>query len=158
MKIRTAVLVTAITTVLALAVPYAALAGGRSEHGPSDGDAGHVLHMAKVLGLTDAQTTQIQAIVASHKEGAPGGARASMRDAREALARTIHDADATDDQVRDAAATVAALESQLAVKRHRVAIEIAAVLTPEQRVKLAELRASMMDHHRGRRFDGASGM
>jgi len=155
MRIRTAAIVTAIATALALAVPYAAHADGRLEHAPSDAD--HVFHMAKVLGLSDAQTTQIEAILASHKDGPPGGAKASMREAREALARTIHDATATDDQVRDAAATVAALESQLAVKRHRVAIEIAAVLTPEQRAKLAELRASMRDHHRGRRFDGASG-
>ena len=158
MRIRTAAQVTAISTALALGALYAAHADGRSEHRASDGDAGHVLHMAKVLELTDAQTSQIESILASHKEGAPGGARASMREAREALARTIHDAAATDDQVRDAAATVAALESQLAVKRHRMAIEIAAVLTPEQRAKLAELRASMRDHRRGRRFDGASGL
>jgi len=150
MRFRTAAFVTAAALALA-AIPAAAYAfGGPGHgHGPGGDGAGRILHMAKELGLSDAQTAQIQAIAAKHKDGALGEAMQSMREARGTLAKTIHDAAATDDQVRDAAATVAALESQMAVQRHQLAIEISAVLTAEQKAKLAELAASLEDRRHG---------
>ena len=147
MRFRTAAFVTAAALALA-AIPAAAYAfGGPGHgHGPGGDGANRILHMAKELGLSDAQTAQIQTIAAKHKDGALGEAMQSMREARGTLAKTIHDAAATDDQVRDAAATVAALESQMAVQRHQLAIEISAVLTAEQKAKLA---ASLEDRRHG---------
>jgi Spy/CpxP family protein refolding chaperone len=80
-----------------------------------------------------------------------------VRDARETLGKTIHDTAATDDQVRDAAAAVAALESETAVQRHQMAIEISAVLTADQKAKLVELLASFKDRHPGPRHGGPGG-
>jgi Spy/CpxP family protein refolding chaperone len=145
MKLRTAALVAAAVLALA-AVPALAHASGRWGHG--DG-AGHILFMAKKLGLSDAQTTQIQTIATTYRQGALGATMKSMRAAREALGATIHDSSATDEQVRAASASVAALAAQLAVQRHQMAAEISAVLTPDQAAKLAELRANFKNRHSG---------
>jgi Spy/CpxP family protein refolding chaperone len=148
MRARTAATATAAFAALALAVfPAAANAFGRPGHGPGEGPAERILRMSKVLGLSDDQTSRIQSIAGSRREGAMGRTAASMRSARETLATTIHDMQATDDQVRDAAAALAALEAEAAVLRHRMAIEILSVLTPDQRAKLTELRASFKNRH-----------
>jgi Spy/CpxP family protein refolding chaperone len=152
MRLRTATLSLAAAIVLA-AVP-ATYAVGRGAHGPAGDGADHILRMAKVLGLSDAQTSQIQAIIAKHKDANGGTGVQAMRDARKTLMNTIHDPSATDDQVRDAAATLAALESQGAVQKHQMMTEISAVLTPDQKAKLDELKASFMDRHAGPRQYG----
>jgi Spy/CpxP family protein refolding chaperone len=156
MRFRTAAFVAAGAVALALAV-FPAAAHAVSRHGAGGDGAEHILHLAKMLDLTDAQTAQIQAIVANQKDGASGAVRPALRDAKATLARTIHDPGATDDQVRDAAATVAALESQVAVQRHKTAIEIQAVLTPDQKAKLQELMATFHERHPGMRGGDRSG-
>jgi len=156
MRLRTAAFVTAAALTLA-ALPVAAHAFGRPGHGPGHDGPDRILHMAKELGLSDAQTAQIETISAKHKGGALGETMQSMRDARQALATTIHDIAATDDQVRDAATAVAALEARMAVERHQMAIEISAVLTAEQKAKLAELAASFKDRRRGPPHGGPGG-
>lgn len=113
------------------------------------GGPDHILQMAKELDLTDAQTAQIQAITEKQMPGSGRDGMDQMREAREALAKTIHDATATDDQVRGAASVVAALDSQLAVQRHQMIVQIAAVLTPAQKTKLADLMANMKERHQG---------
>jgi len=107
-----------------------------------------ILHMAKELDLSDAQLAQVKAITTKHEE-AFGQTMERTHEARAAVQRTIHDVAATEAQVREAAASVALLESQTAVEHHRMAIEISAVLTADQRAKLAELFATMKERHAG---------
>jgi Spy/CpxP family protein refolding chaperone len=106
--------------------------------------------MAKTLDLTAAQQTQIEAIAARAKDGVAGTTWKSMRTAHEALAGVIRDPGTTDDQVRDAAAAVAAIGTELAVEHHKMVIEIAAILTADQKAKLAEMKASFKEHHQSR--------
>ena len=156
MRLRTAAFVTGAALALA-AFPLAAHAFGRPGHGLGPDGPGRILHMAKELGLSDAQTAQIETIAEKHKDGALGDSMQSMRQARETLRATIHDATATDDQVRDAAAAVATLETQAAVQRHQMAIEISKILTPEQKAKLAERMANAEDERRGPPCGGHGG-
>jgi Spy/CpxP family protein refolding chaperone len=113
--------------------------------------------MAEELGLSDAQVTQIKSITRKYMDGSLGDVAESMREARANVRKTIHDVNATDDQVREASAVVAVLESQRAVQHHRMAIEIAAVLTPEQRAQLAERLAGDDDGDPGPRRGGPDG-
>ena len=158
MSLRIAAFVTAGIAALALAgVPAAAHGFGHPGHGPGGGGAEHILHMAKTLDLTAAQHTQIESIAEDAKAGAIGKTWKSMRTTHESLASLIHDPAATDDQVRDAAAAVAALGTELAVLHHKMAVEIAAVLTPDQKAKLAELKATFKEHHSGPHSDDSAG-
>ena len=150
MRFRTAAFVTA--TALALAtLPAAAQGFGPPGHGPGHGEGNPILHMTKELGLNDAQMTQIKSITATYMDGALGEAMESTRAARLTVQKTIHDVTATDDQVREAAAVVAVLDSQIAVQHHQMAIEISAILTADQRAKLAEMFANMAERHGGPR-------
>jgi Spy/CpxP family protein refolding chaperone len=147
MRIRTAALLT--LTALALATPAAAQGFGPPAHGHGPGADSPVLHMTKELGLSDAQTTQVTAIVDRYNDGAMGKAIASVKPARLAVQQSIHDLTVSDDQVREAASVVAVLESQIAVQHHQMAREISAVLTAEQREKLADMFADMKERHAG---------
>ncbi len=148
MRLRTLPLVTvAVLGLLAAAIPVAAHGPGQFRNGDGDGVGQHLLRMADVLGLSDAQKSQVQSIIDKQKDSAlPQG---SMRAARETLARTIHDPSATDAQVRDAAAAVSALDAQRAVNQHRMMIEVQAVLTPDQKTKLDELKADWKERRFG---------
>jgi Spy/CpxP family protein refolding chaperone len=155
MRFRTAAFVTA--TALALAtLPAAAQGFGPPGHGPGHGhgEGNPILHMAKELGLNDAQTAQVKSITAKYMDGALGEAMQSTHAARLTVRKTIHDVTATDDQVREAAAVVAVLDSQIAVQHHQMAIEISAILTADQRAKLAEMFANMAERHGGPRHGG----
>lgn len=142
MKLRFATL----AAVAALAAAPALAQMGPGPHGPGPGGPGgpggppSILHLADELGLTADQKTQIKAIENRYRDGELGTAMDSMRDARETLGRTIHDVAASDDAVTQAAATVATLESQIAVLRHHLVIEISALLTDEQKAQLAEMK------------------
>jgi Spy/CpxP family protein refolding chaperone len=115
-------------------------------HGPGPGGPGgpggppSILHLADELGLTADQKTQIKAIENRYRDGELGTAMDSMRDARETLGKAIHDATATDDAVTQAASAVATLESQIAVLRHHLVIEVSALLTEEQKAQLAAMK------------------
>ena len=158
MRFRTAALVTA--TALALAtLPAAAQGFGPPGHGPGPGrgDGNPILHMTKELGLSDAQTTEVKTITERYMEGTLGQAMDSMREARASVQKTVHDVAATDDQVREAAAVVAVLESHIAVQHHQMAIEISAILTPDQRAKLAEMFSNMTERRHGPHRGGPDG-
>lgn len=148
MQHRTAALLTAATLTMA-SLAVAGPGFGPPGHGPGHGDENPVLHMTKELGLSDAQTSQVTAIVAKYHDGAMGQAMASVHPAQMAVQQAIHDVTASDDQVREAASVVAVLESQIAVQHHRMAVEISSVLTPSQRAKLADMFASMKERHAG---------
>lgn len=146
MRLRTAAFLTA--SVLTLSTfPAAAQELGRPGHGHGGGNP--ILHMTKELGLTDAQTAQVKAITEKYGGGDLGKSTDRAREARAVLMRTVHDVTATEAQVRDAAANVALAESDSAVSHHRMAVEISAVLTPDQKAKLADLFARMEERHAG---------
>ncbi len=153
MRCRIAILVTAAALAMAVA-PSAAQGYGPPHHAGFHGGDNPILHMTKELGLSDAQTAQVKAIFEKYRDGALGEAMRSMHESRANLERTVHDVTATDAQVREAAAAVALLESQMAVQHHQMAIEISAVLTPDQRAKLAESLASMKERRAGPPADG----
>lgn len=124
----------------ALAVGPAALAargeGGRHERGQ---------RLAEELGLSPEQRTQMRAIMDKYRGGAMGDHLRDLRQARGDLRDAIHDVKATDAQVQEAARSVASHEAFLAVERHRMAIEMDRILTPEQKAKAAELRQQRRD-------------
>ena len=130
------------TLALAAAILAAgqAAAQGFGSHGHGPGGPGLLAHLAQKLDLTDEQHTQIKAILSKYMDGTLGDKLEAMRDARENLGATIHDAGASDRQVQDAVATVSTLEPQLAVERHHMALEIQSVLSAAQRAKLTQLR------------------
>ena len=156
MRIRTAAFLTAAALALA-SLPAAAQGFGPPGHGPGRGDNQFILHIAKELGLSDSQTAQVKTISAKYMDGALGEAMDSVRPARAAVQKAIHDVTATSDQVREAASVVAVLESQIAVQHHEMAIEISSVLTPDQRAKLADMLANMHERHAGPGPDGPGG-
>jgi len=148
MRFRTAAFLT--IAALALASPPIAAQGfGPPAHGPHRSGADPIVHMMQELGLDDAQMTQVKAVTAKYMDGSLGDAMDRSREARLAVQKLVHDVTAKDDQVREAAAVVAALEAQSAVQHHRMAIEISAILTAEQRAKLQELFANMAERHGG---------
>ncbi len=138
MRLRTALFATAAAVTLAILPAHAG-------HGPKGMDP--VLHMTSQLGLSDAQTAQVESIVARYDDGALGKAMDGMHGAHATLEHTIHDVTASDTQVREAAAAVALLQAQAAVEHHHMAAEIGALLTPDQRAKLAEMFANMKERH-----------
>lgn len=97
-------------------------------------------HFTRQLDLTDEQRDTIAGIIEKHREGDLGELRDPMREARRNLMRAIHDPAGDEQAVVDAAATVASLERQGAVLRHRMFLEISKVLTEEQLTKLQQLR------------------
>jgi len=121
----------------ALAVAPATLAarGGGGRHGQARGE-----RLAEELGLSPEQRTQMRSIMDKYRSGAMGDHLRDLRQARADLRTAIHDVKATDAQVQDAARSVASHQAFVAVERHRMAIEMDRILTPEQKAKAAELR------------------
>jgi len=156
MRFRTAAFVTA--GALALATLTAAAQGfGPPGHGPGRGDGNPILHMAKELGLNDSQMAQVKTITEKYMDGALGEAMQSERTARMTVQKTVHDLTATDEQVRQAAAVAAGIESQIAVQHHQMAIEVGALLTADQKAKLSEMFANMAERRHGPPQDGPGG-
>ena len=140
MKLRIATLAAAAALIAAPAL--AQMGHGPHGPGPGPGPGGHhsITQMAEELGLTAEQTAQIKAVEKKYRDGELGDLTDSVRDAQRTLAATIHDAAATDDAVTQAAAAVAAIESRIAVQRHRLVVEVSALLTEEQKAQLAEMK------------------
>ena len=148
MRFKTAAFLTA--AALVLAIPPASAQGyGPPGHGHPRGEGDPILHVLSGLGLSEAQTAQVKAITAKYTDGALGEATDASREARAAVMKTVHDVNATEDQVRQAAAAAATLELQSALQHHRMAIEISSVLTAEQKTKLAEMFANVAERHAG---------
>lgn len=122
--------------------------GMHGRHGPRHG-LGFGEHMAVALDLTDEQRSQIRDITQKHMESELGEGMKAMREAHDNLDVVIHDPLATDAQVQQAATAVASQIALVATERHQLAVEIASVLTPEQRKKFAELRQQRGEHRRG---------
>lgn len=153
----------------ALLLPGGLLFAGSRHDSPSRDDAGFgsgrfhhrgaMLHqVAQKLDLTDEQRSGIREIFKSHRTELRD-AMEKIRAAREEQNDAIH-ADAFDEgNIRAAAAKLAAAEADLAVARGRVASEVQALLTPEQRTKAKELLSQAQSFRRGmfERFHARSG-
>ena len=119
--------------------PAIAQGPGRPGRGPGGGPD-RIEWLTDALGLSEEQQHRIQEIMTKHRTEAASGRGEAAWKARQALDAAIHDAAATDAQVQEAAAALAAQEAIEAVERHRMFVEIGSVLTEEQRAKAAELR------------------
>ncbi|HEX5042924.1 MAG TPA: Spy/CpxP family protein refolding chaperone [Candidatus Polarisedimenticolaceae bacterium] len=133
-------------TVGALALAPASLAarGDGPRHGHGRGE-----RLAAELGLSPEQRTQMRSIMDKYRGGALGDHLRDLRQARADLREAIQDVKASDAQVQDAARSVASHQAFVAVERHRMAIEMDRILTPEQRAKAAELRQQRRDRGLG---------
>jgi Spy/CpxP family protein refolding chaperone len=122
----------------------AALAAGILVSAAVLADDPHHQEFLSQLGLTDEQKTQVHDVLRKHMEGDLGEQLRAFRTAHDALDDLVHDPSATDQQVTDSANAVAALGVRVAVERHHMVGEIAALLTPEQIAKAREMHRS---HH-----------
>ena len=113
-------------------------------------------HLARELGLSDAQQTQIKAIFTAEREQS-----APLMEKLAAYRKQLHDATraATFDEaaIRTIAANQAQLDIELTVARARMHNQINAVLTTEQRALAEKLRPPVEEgsgHKRPPRFGG----
>jgi Spy/CpxP family protein refolding chaperone len=132
---------------LGLALPAMAQPGPHGHGGPGGpGGPQMIERMTQQLNLTDDQVTQLRAIVSKYHQGASGDAMKAFHDARANLETLISDPASTDQQVMTAAKDVSAKGEQAAVQRHRMAVEIDSILTPDQRQKAKDLKAQGWGH------------
>ena len=96
--------------------------------------------IAEMLNLTDSQRAQIGSVLAGEKDTLVPLLR-RLHDARKGLRDAIRASDANEAAVRTASASVAAVESDLAVERMKLYGKIAPILTDAQRKELADLQA-----------------
>ena len=144
-------LVTCVAAAEGLAAHPRAMGLGNGEgpwHGRGGGP-GLVAHLTQALGLSEDQAGQVKAIVSKYMDGALGQVMHAMREAHGELHAVVVDPAATDDLVGAKAGAVSALVSQAAIEHHHMAIEISAVLTPEQRQKAVQLLQNMRDRRWG---------
>lgn len=117
------------------------------EDGPEPGMRGFG-RLTAVLDLTDEQEEQIEAIMEAERP-AMLALRKQMRDGRSELG-AITGSSFDEAAVREAAARIAKIKTEMIVARTRVKSKIFAVLTPEQQ-ELAEKLQPLMEHKRGHR-------
>ena len=122
--------------------------GGPGRHGGPGGPGGSLLgHFSQVLNLTDAQQTQIKQLEDSFKESTKGLheqlGKAGPGGQFEALNGGAFDEAA----VRAAAQARANLHVELEVAHARFFSQVYAVLTAEQKAKLAELHKQRQERH-----------
>lgn len=94
--------------------------------------------IADRLDLSAEQKAQIKAILREEKENLKELAT-SLRETRSQLRAVIRSDDSTENDVRAAAAQVAAVEADFAVERQKLARAIKPILTPEQVKKLSRI-------------------
>ncbi len=111
---------------------------------------GRLARMTRVLGLSDAQQTQIKAIFTAEREkDAP--LMEKMAAYRKQLHETAHSGTFDEAAVRAIASNRAQVEIELTVSRARVQSQINAVLTPEQRALAERLQPPVEERGPGHR-------
>ena len=130
--------------------------GGPGDHhgphgpgGPGFGPGGSIIdHLSQALSLTDAQKTQIKQLEDSFRESTKSLheqlRNAGPGDPFAAVASGTFDEAA----VRAAAQARANIQVELEVAHAKFFSQVYAVLTAEQKAKLAELHKQMQEHHR----------
>jgi Spy/CpxP family protein refolding chaperone len=130
--------------------------GGRFHH---RGGHGEMMHkVAAKLDLTDEQKSGIREVFKSHRTELRD-AMEKVRAARDEQNNAIHGDSFDEAAIRSAAAKLAASEADFAVLRGRVATEVQALLTPEQKIKAKELFSEARSFRKGmfERFHGKRG-
>jgi Spy/CpxP family protein refolding chaperone len=94
------------------------------------------------LNLTDDQLARIKVQLKSEKDNITS-LLTRLHDARAALRAEIQKPDATETSVREAAAKLSAVQSDLAVERLKLHAKISPILTADQRAKLADMEANL---------------
>ncbi len=109
---------------------------------------GHA-RLAKALDLSPDQQTKLKALRASHQE-AMAPKRQAAQEARAALAKALQDPKASEASLKalHTRAAEAHFQLLLAGRAHRA--EVNALLTPEQREKVAAFQAARHEHRKGR--------
>ena len=112
--------------------------------------------IAQALNLSEAQKTSIRAIREKHRPGLVSR-RDAARQAHLALRTALQDANASDATLRALHDKASAARFEVLLAQRSVHHEVEAVLTPEQRLKAAELRGAAQERIRARmrRFHGA---
>ena len=107
-----------------------------------------VQRVKEKLGITDEQVTKIKGTVAAEKDSIVE-LLGRLHTARTELRNTIQKPDATENEIRGAAAKAAAVESDAAVLRAKLHKKIAPILTSEQQEKLNTMQSNVgrfVDH------------
>lgn len=99
-------------------------------------------HMARALGLTDAQRTQAKAIMDSIAPTAEA-THAKLQDIHKQLEAATANGQFDEAQVRNLAGQQAQLEADLRVEHLRAKSKVYSILTAEQRAKAEELHKRM---------------
>jgi len=113
-------------------------------------------HLAKALNLTPAQRTSLQTIREKHRPDLTQ-CRETAKLAHLALRSALQDATTPEATIRALHGQVSTANFNLLMARRSMRQEVLAVLTPEQRLKAAELRAISQAKHREHQQQVASG-
>lgn len=170
---RTAVAVAAALALLVAPGLLLAESHGRGQHGDRGLHAGHGRHgeggrhgehgamfhrMLEKLELTEQQKESVHEAMKRHHEEADGLGE-EMSAARQTLRETIHAETFDEGAIRQAAADLAALEADIAVKKGLFFQDLQQLLTPAQRQEAREtmedwrvMRDDMRSRHRGMRW------
>jgi len=112
---------------------------GQTTTGPHFGRFGWMGRAFKQLGLTDAQKTQLRQIRQNHRANMDGihqQLRASMQEMRQAYGQGTFDEALAAQKLTE----VAPLKAKLMAERFKMRQEMLAVLTPEQKTQLDQMR------------------
>jgi Spy/CpxP family protein refolding chaperone len=104
--------------------------------------------MARHLDLNDEQRVQVRAILDSTRPEADRLAE-SMLENREAMKKLQHSGSFDEARVRETAERRGALVTEMTVLKARVHSQIHAILTPEQRERMEEMRGRHGRHRQG---------
>lgn len=123
--------------------------GGPGRHGGPGGPGGSVIgHFSRVLDLTDAQKAQIKQLEDSFKESTKGLHEQLGKVGPGGPFEALNGGTFDEATVRAAAQARANLHVELEVAHARFFSQVYAVLTAEQKAKLAELHKQMQERHR----------
>lgn len=123
-----------------LAVGHGFQGPGEHRRGPGHGEM--LEHMARELGLTDAQKQQVKAIMEG-VESSTEGTREKLEDIHKQVEAATANGQFDEATIRNLANQQAQLESDMMVEHLRAMSKMYAVLTPEQRVKAEEMHKRM---------------
>jgi len=127
---------------------------GRGGHGPHEPGMG-LDRMIRHLDLTEEQRQQLEQLQARHRD-ATRAVRDQLRAAHERFAELAHAETLDEAALREAAAEMAELRSEMMLSRVSMRREVDAILTPEQLEQLQQMRQGRR-HGPGGRGPGRGG-
>lgn len=122
--------------------------GGHGRHGGPGGPGRLLGHFSRVLDLTDAQKAQIKQLEDGFKESTKGLHEQLGKGAHGGPFETLNGGAFDEAAVRAAAQARANVHVEIEVAHARFFSQVYALLTPEQKAKLAELHKQMQERHR----------